>query len=143
MDQVPISNIVANISKCFNSIKPEIVYLPNPSDIHTDHQIAFKAAFSCTKSFRFPSINKVMIYETLSETEYCSGIEGEIFKPNTYINISDFIEKKLSIMDIYADQLGAHPFPRSKKNITAIATTRGATSNCEYAEAFNLIKYID
>lgn len=33
-------------------------------------------------------------------------------------------------------------FPRSEKNIRALATYRGATSNCNCAESFMLLKEI-
>ena len=46
-------------------------------------------------------------------------------------------------MKVYNSELGEHPFPRSLKNIKALATIRGATVGVEYAEAFQLIKYID
>jgi hypothetical protein len=46
-------------------------------------------------------------------------------------------------MKIFDSELGEHPFPRSIKNIEALATYRGATIGVNYAEAFQMIKYID
>ena len=46
-------------------------------------------------------------------------------------------------MKIFKSELGEHPFPRSIKNIKALAIFRGATVGVNYAEAFQLIKYID
>ena len=46
-------------------------------------------------------------------------------------------------MKIFDSELGEHPFPRSIKNIEALATFRGATIGVNYAEAFQMIKYID
>ena len=45
-------------------------------------------------------------------------------------------------MKIYDSEMKEHPFPRSEKNIKALATFRGATSNCNYAESFMLLKEI-
>ena len=45
-------------------------------------------------------------------------------------------------MNLYEGELGAHPFPRSVKNIKALATFRGATAGYEYAESFMLLKEI-
>jgi hypothetical protein len=56
---------------------------------------------------------------------------------------SDFFEEKLKIMEIYASELGEHPFPRSIENIKALAHFRGASSGVKYAEAFQLLKFID
>ena len=45
-------------------------------------------------------------------------------------------------MNIYESEIGKHPFPRSERNIKALATYRGATSGCDYAESFMLLKEI-
>ena len=45
-------------------------------------------------------------------------------------------------MNIYESEIGKHPFPRSERNIRALATYRGATSGCDYAESFMLLKEI-
>lgn len=59
------------------------------------------------------------------------------------VDISEYIEKKLEIMQVYEPELGAHPFPRSIDNIKAIAHFRGASVGVKYAEAFQLLKFID
>ena len=45
-------------------------------------------------------------------------------------------------MNIYKIEIKEHPFPRSEKNIKALATFRGAQAGVEYAEAFVILKYI-
>ena len=45
-------------------------------------------------------------------------------------------------MNVYENEVGEHPFPRSERNIRALATLRGATCGCEYAESFMLLKEI-
>lgn len=45
-------------------------------------------------------------------------------------------------MKVFESEIGEHPFPRSERNMKALATYRGATSNCEYAESFMLLKTI-
>ena len=56
------------------------------------------------------------------------------------------IEKAISgngIKQPSDSELGEHPFPRSIKNIEALAIFRGATVGVKHAEAFQLIKFID
>jgi LmbE family N-acetylglucosaminyl deacetylase len=80
--------------------------------------------------------------ETLSETEFAVSTKDDSFIPNVFVDISKYINKKLEIMQIYESELQEHPFPRSIKNIKALATFRGATSGCYYAESFMLLKEI-
>ncbi len=80
--------------------------------------------------------------ETLSETEFALSTKEDSFVPNVFVDISDFMDKKLEIMRVYGSELGEHPFPRSERNLKALATLRGATAGCEYAESFVLLKEI-
>ena len=80
--------------------------------------------------------------ETLSETEFSLSTKDDSFIPNVFVDISDYMDKKIEIMKIYKGEMGMHPFPRSERNIKALATYRGATSGCEYAESFMLLKEI-
>ena len=80
--------------------------------------------------------------ETLSETEFSPPIKKDIFIPNTFVDITKFIDKKIQIMSFYKSEIKKHPFPRSKKNIKALANFRGATSGLKFAESFMLLKEI-
>lgn len=135
--------LVPELSKIFMEVQPEIVYTLNRSDAHSDHRILFDAVAACTKSFRYPFIKQVLMYECLSETEFAPALPEKVFLPNYYVDVSDFFEAKLRIMQIFESELGQHPFPRSIDNIKAIAHFRGASVGVHYAEAFQLIKYID
>ena len=115
----------------------------NRSDAHSDHRVVFDAVMSCTKSFRYPYVKKVLMYECLSETEFAPILPERVFQPNYFVDISDFIGNKIEIMKIFESELGEHPFPRSIKNIESLAIYRGATVGVNFAEAFQLIKYID
>jgi len=143
LDQIPSGNLIGEISKCFMDFKPEIVLVLNRSDAHSDHRVLFEATMACTKSFRYPFVKKVLMYECISETEFGVTLAENAFLPNYFIDISPFFNRKLELMKIYASELGQHPFPRSEKNIEALATFRGATAGVEYAEAFHLIKCIE
>lgn len=138
-----ISTLVKDISNVFNDVKPEIIYTINRSDIHSDHRVIFQAVVACTKSFRYPFIKKLLMYECLSETEFAAPLHENVFIPNYYVDVSEFMERKLQIMEVFKSEMAPHPFPRSGDNIFALATFRGASVGVKYAEAFQLLKYID
>lgn len=135
--------MIPMISDVFNTSKPEIIYVLNRSDAHSDHNITFRATLACTKSFRYPYIKRVLMYECLSETEFGPTLPENVFIPTYYVDISDYQEEKIEIMKIYDSELGEHPFPRSIRNINALASYRGASVGVEYAEAFQVLKWID
>ena len=142
LDIIPTGDIVNMLGALFNEIKPDTVYIPNRSDVHSDHRIVFNSAWSCCKSFRYPFIRRVLMYETLSETDSVPPLPESAFLPNCFADITDFLEKKLEIMCHYKNEIKKHPFPRSEQNIRALATLRGATAGVPYAEAFMLLKEV-
>ena len=48
-------------------------------------------------------------------------------------------KKKINIMQIYKSEIKKHPFPRSKKSLTAKAILYGSIIGVKYAEAFQII----
>lgn len=142
IDEYSMSELIGLISGVIKRIKPDVLFLPFKSDIHSDHRKVFEAAYSCTKTFRYPFIKKVYMMETISETEFAPSTKEEAFIPNVFVDVSDFLEKKLEIMRVFQSEIAAHPFPRSEENIKALATFRGAIAGVCYAESFMLLKEI-
>ena len=142
LDAIPMNDLIAEISNIIQKVEPDLIYIPNRSDIHTDHQVAFKAIMSCTKVFRNSFIRKILMYECLSETEFSPSLQTDVFIPNVFVDITGFLEEKIKIMKMYRGEMGTFPFPRSEENIRALAMYRGATAGVEAAEAFVLLKEV-
>ena len=142
LDTLPKREIIGFIAKIFNTIQPDTVYIPYKNDVHSDHEVVFSSAISCTKSFRYPCVRRVRVYETLSETEFDLNVDGSSFMPNLWVDVSGFLAEKIEIMKLYDGEMKEHPFPRSIENIKALATLRGSTAGCIAAEAFISIKEV-
>ena len=138
-----MNEMIPKISSIFLEFRPEVIYVMNRSDAHSDHRYTFEAVAACTKSFRYPFVKTVLMYECISETEFAPALPEKVFIPNYFVDITDFFKEKLQLMQVYESELGEHPFPRSLKNIEALAIFRGASVGVDYAEAFQLIKLID
>jgi len=139
LDQIPFSDLIADISRVIKKVCPEIIYLPSGNDVHTDHQIVSKATFSCTKNFRYPFIKKILMYETLSETEFAPPLLGNAFQPNLFVDVTEFFENKSKIMQLYSSEVMQTPLPRSVESIEALAKYRGSRIGVRYAEAYMLL----
>ena len=140
LDTMPIGDLIDKVGKVFQQMKLEILYLPYRGDVHTDHQIVHDVAIACTKWFRYSFVNRVLCYEALSETEFNINPDTNGFPPNVFIDVSAYIEEKLSIMCIFKGEIGPFPFPRSEKALQSLAEFRGASSGYEAAEAFMLLR---
>lgn len=139
LDRVAVGELVAGISGAFKAFAPEEVFVPHPSDVHTDHRAVFDAAAACTKWFRYPSVKRVLAYETLSETDFGLGTELG-FRPNVFVDIAPYLDGKLAAMDIYSSEMAPFPFPRSPEALRALAAVRGVAAGYRAAEAFQLLR---
>ena len=137
LGEINFGELVSKISKVFLNIKPQIIYFPYLHDVHSDHQIVSKSVNSNLKWFRQPSIEKALMYETISETNF-NFLQGN-FSPNYFVNISKHMKDKLEIMKIYKSEFKKHPFPRSNDSIKALAILRGSQSGYKFAEAFKMV----
>ena len=70
LDTIPLSILIKSISEVIKKIKPNILYIPCSSDIHSDHRITSNAVVASSKSFRHNYIKSIREYEVLSETDY-------------------------------------------------------------------------
>lgn len=135
-----LRDIITKISEVMKRIQPNIVYTMFANDVHSDHRVAFDAVYSCTKSFRYPFIEKIYMMETLSETEFALSVPSKTFVPNVYVDITDYMDKKLYIMEhFYPKEVMMEPYPRSLSSVETEARFRGSRAGVMYAEAFMLL----
>lgn len=140
LDAVPMGELVGAISQAARRIEPTDIYLPYRRDVHSDHAAVFDAAISVSKWFRYRSVERVFVYETLSETDFDLSPDSPGFRPNVFVDISDTIDRKIEIATIFKSEFAEHPFPRSFEGMRALATLRGAASGFKAAEAFMLLR---
>ena len=138
IDTLPISDLIAKLTAVYSKIEPGIIYMPFSHDVHTDHQFVATAMQSTYKWFRSPHIQKVLMYETVSETEY-NFAEDRIFRPNVFVDISNYLDDKIEIMKLYKSEIGEFPFPRCETTVRSLAAFRGSQGGFEAAEAFELV----
>ena len=99
LDEFPMGEVIQKFSELFRDFEPEEVLIPHRGDVHTDHRIVFDAASACCKCFRYPSVRRVLAYETLSETEFGLNPDNG-FHPNVFVDISSFLERKITLLQI-------------------------------------------
>lgn len=142
LDKVAKSELVNALGNVIKLTQPSVLYVPYRNDVHSDHAAVFDAAMACSKSFRYPSVKSVYAYETLSETEFGIRPDDSGFRPNLFVDVSPWFERKIEIMKMYSGEMGEYPFPRSEKSIRALATLRGGTAGCNAAESFMILREI-
>ena len=135
-----LNSTVTALEKTVRAIKPDTVYLHHGGDLNQDHRGVFKAAMIALRGYAKPRVNRVLCFETVSTTEQAPQVPGWLFSPNYFVDITDTLEAKIKVLEIYSDELVAFPHPRSPEVLRALAQVRGSTVGMLAAEAFQLIR---
>jgi LmbE family N-acetylglucosaminyl deacetylase len=145
LDTVPADEVITEINAVIEKARPEVLYVVNGGDIHTDHHAVFRAAMSAAKPFRLKNlgVKRVLSFESLSSTEASPRGIAPGFSPTVFIDISEYIDQKIDIMRYYKTESQEDPLPRGPEAIRALARFRGATIGVDYAEAFMLFYDIE
>lgn len=135
LNAFPEFKISLELSKIFQKISANHLYLPHPGDIHQDHKAIYRAALVAARPQVNHKINNIYCYETLSETEW-TPIHEKPFVPNHFVDVTEVFTKKEEAMKCFKSQIKMFPHSRSLETFEALAKFRGATVGVERAEAF-------
>jgi LmbE family N-acetylglucosaminyl deacetylase len=136
LSDISLNEIIPAMASVMKAVAPNILYIPNRSDVHSDHRVVFEACLPFTKQFRFPSVREVYMLEVSSETDFIPALSSMAFIPNTFVDITPFMERKMEIMSLYESEIMDEDCPRSDSSIRALSRLRGSRIGVKYAEAF-------
>ena len=143
LDRVPQADINRAMRQLITHIRPQTLFIPFIGDIHADHQIVFNAAMVASRPGDELRPDRILAYETLSETNWSAPYLTPAFVPNFYTDITGFLEAKTAAFGCYASQCRAFPNERSVQSLEALAALRGSCVNVPAAEAFVLVREIE
>jgi LmbE family N-acetylglucosaminyl deacetylase len=115
---------MAAMTKLLGDAKPDVVFLHWPVDTHPDHQAASLLGLRACMALRTPS---VFFFEVNA------GSQTGAFRPDTYVDISEMVEKKKAALLAHASQDGAGIWRRHHE---PMANWRGRESGALAAEGF-------
>ncbi len=140
LDSVPLLEIVQNIEKVMNVIRPSIVYTHSSSDLNIDHRITHQAVMTACRPLPEASVKEIYSFETPSSTEWSA--EEEMFRPVRFVDINPYTTQKNNALECYHDEMRHFPHPRSLDGIEALSRLRGVTSGLPAAESFQVLRQI-
>lgn len=139
LDAKPLRDLISIIERdskvSIDRINPTMVALPAIS-YNQDHVAVFKAGFTACRPHdpkvkSFPQV--VVSYD--NQTLFWN-VDYDKFHPNLYVDISDFLDKKIGALSMHKSQLRHSPHHCSIENMQYLARTRGHEISVKAAEAF-------
>ena len=127
--------LINQIEKVINELCPDEVYVCPPS-YNQDHKAVYNASMVALRPHdKNHFVNRVFLYE--QPQVYFWNNTGREFKANYFVEVD--IEKKIKVYECMKSQVRSF---RSPEHIKANAKVRGGQSNCDYAEAFEIIRFV-
>lgn len=135
-----VQDIIIPLEKHFEDIMPDTVYIPFSGDNNQDHRAVYNASRVLLRPSATLFIDKVYMYEAPSSTDQSPPLPENMFYPNYYVNISSYIDRKITALNCYETEKKEFPHPRSEKGLRVLAQKRGMEIGFEYAEAFMILR---
>lgn len=138
-DTYPLISIVKDIERKMAQFKPDLLFTHNPAEVNIDHRLTYEAVEVACRPTREFIPTQVYTFEIP-----CSGswTFESAFKPNVFVDISEYLDKKLAAWACYEGEARPWPFPRSNEGLKKLAGYRGMMSNLDKAEAFRMVRMI-
>jgi LmbE family N-acetylglucosaminyl deacetylase len=118
------------------AVEPDIVYTHSRREVNQDHVAVHDSTLVAARPGS--GVSAVLAYETPSSTDFAASTDG--FTPSLFVDISEYVERKITAFTEYETEIREFPHPRSPDALRAIATTRGVASGVTAAEAFDILR---
>lgn len=126
-----IYQLVEKFDKFIEEYQPDMIFTHYDQDSHQDHRLVSKAVQVCLRKF------KCDLY-FIEQTNQSNLLKSNNFVPNTYVDISDYLEKKMEAFKFHQSQLKGY-MKHYLDDIKMLAQWRGYQINTTYAESFKLL----
>lgn len=137
LDQVALLDIIKLIEVQAFIVKPTIVYTHHAGDLNLDHRIVHQAVMTAFRPLPGNQVKAIYAFEVLSSTEWGTG-----FVPNHFVDISNFVGKKIDALRCYDSEMRKAPHARTYQTSLLLADLRGASAGLYSAEAFMTLRSI-
>ena len=142
LDTVPLIELSKEIEKEIASLTPSVIYTHHGGDLNLDHRRVHDAVVTACRPVAGHPVKSIYSFEVLSSTEWTHTGALPHFRPQYFVDISDYMDRKLAAIEAYDVEMRSFPHPRSPEAVKALAQFRGAASGCPAAEGFVLLRQI-
>ncbi|MEZ6128368.1 MAG: PIG-L deacetylase family protein [Planctomycetaceae bacterium] len=136
LDTFTLTDIITPLEHVVQEIRPNIIYSQYGGDINRDHELLFKAVLVATRPME-EFIEAIYAFDTASSTEWAYP---RTFIPDTWVDISSTLQRKLDAMACYKSEVRPYPHPRSLESLHHRAAAWGNQCCMEAAEVFMTVR---
>ena len=143
LDRLPRRQLIELLERdgrlAMDRLHPTMVAIPAIS-YNQDHEAVFRAAHTACR----PGLPDRKAFQPIvlayDNTALFWSLEREKFHPNFYVDISDFLEKKIEAVCLHTSQRRPSIHHSSPENVKHMAYSRGKEVSVEAAEAYMCLR---
>lgn len=136
-------DVNAVIEKAIDTVKPDTVFTHFWGDVNLDHRCVYHSTMVAVRPVKGQCVKEVYCYNVPSSTEWSPQIDGHVFTPNVFVDITGFEKIKYAAMKAYETELREYPHPRSIDYLKKDDEVVGLHCGLDSAEQFILLRKID
>ena len=131
------------VVRIIREVQPDFIITHDPNDYMEDHlqvgKLVFEASFTASVGHMFPeypAYKVVPIY-------YMDNLAGVNFLPEEYVDVTDYIDKKIEALECHESQLKwmlEHDKIDFSEFVRSCSRFRGLQSGVKFAEGFRVCK---
>ena len=141
-DTAPLLDIVRVIESAKKEVNPQVIYTHHGGDLNVDHRITCQAVLTAFRPQPNEEFSEIRAFETNSSTEWSASAIIPPFIPDTFVDISQYLDKLLNAYSCYADEMREEPHARSLDALKIAALRRGREAGLHAAEALMTLRRI-
>lgn len=139
LDDVPLLEIVRDVESKIDAFEPAVIYTHHHGDLNIDHRLIARAVRTAARPTVDSPVDRILSFETLSVSEWGMPTADDAFQPTTFVDIDEYLDRKLAAVDAYDSEMRERPHPRNTEAIRNNATLWGDKSGLYAAEPFELV----
>ncbi len=137
LDTVPSLEITAKLDNYIEQYRPDEIFI-NYRSRHQDHIKMYDCAMAAMRLKEGYMPKLIALYEYPFVSDGLDIVRGG----KIYHDISDNIDEKVALFNLYASQVKAAPSPLNEDGIKSLASIRGLECGMKYAEMFYVQKML-
>jgi len=138
LDTLSLVDVITPLERVVAETRPHVVYSQYGGDVNRDHQLLFQAVLIATRPLE-EFIQAVYAFDTASSTEWAFP---RTFIPDTWVDISSTLERKVQAMACYQSEVCDYPHPRSLEALRHRAASWGNQVYLPAAEVFMTVRRV-
>jgi len=145
LDAMPRRDLISIFERdaklALDKLEPTMLALP-VSSYNQDHTAVFRAAFTAAR----PGVPGIKSFQPIvlgyDNTSLFWSLEREKFHPHFYVDITDFLDRKLKALSMYESQMRDAIHHSSVQNVEFTARMRGREISREAAEGYMVFRHV-